>query len=147
MAPAQTVFLIQIDLKKNIENCPELVKVIRRTLVTSAFDALDDDKRLSYVKTTSGTAQSLLGRYKAVSEHEDVLRMRVITTSPNYATTDSIGDPICTKLDVAYRRDSERRKSKYVPNANTLFVDKKKGARRKSKVRGSRRCKTPHNSN
>jgi len=145
MPPAQTVFLIQIDLKKNIEECPDLVQIIRQTLVISAFDAKDGEKRLSYVKTTTGTAKSVLQRYGKVASHPDVLFMRVLTTSPNYSSTNSIQDPICSKLDPAYRRDSERRKSKYAPNANTLFVNKKKRTGRKSVIRGYRRGKAASN--
>ena len=129
MASAQTVFIIQINLKKNIEDCPELIRHIKRCLVTSALDAKDGAKRLTYVKTSSGTAKSVLERYKAVSQHEDVLVMRVFTTSPNYASSSGILDPVAAKLDIAYARKNKVREAKNLPNANNLFINKKQRAR------------------
>lgn len=125
MASAPTVYIIQINLKKNIEDCPQLIREIKRCLVTSALDAKDGAQRLTYVKTLTGTAQSVLDRYKTVSDHEDVSIMRVFTTSPNYATSGSVLDPVTAKLHVAYTRKHEGRETKKLTDANSLFIKKK----------------------
>ena len=128
MASALTVFIIQIDLAKDIESCPEVVRLAKRSFITSAFDAKDGEKRLTYVKEHTGTANTVRTRYKEVEDHPDVLNMRVFTSSPNYSSSMGVLDPVFAKLDAAYGR-IKRRKSNKVPDVNRVFVNNKKGAR------------------
>ena len=129
MASAPTVYIIQINLKKNIEDCPELMRLVKRSLVVSALDSKDGAQRLTYVKTSIYTAKEVKERYKAVWEHDDVSEMRVFTSSPNYASSGGILDPVIAKLDVAYARKNKVREAKNLPNANNLFINKKQRAR------------------
>jgi len=134
MPAALTTFIIQIDLAKNIEDCPDLVSQISRSFVKSPFDLKDGEKRISHVIDYRGNANGLMERYKAIWGNPDVLNMRVLTASPDYATTNSITDPVCSKLDVARLRQQKRRQAKNLPNVNSVFANKKKRTRRKPVV-------------
>ena len=124
MAPALTVFIIQIDLAKDIESCPEVVILAKRSLILSAFDAKDGERRLTYVKEHTGTASSVVARYIKLANHPDVLNLRVFTSSPNYASSMGILDPVFAKLDVAHGK-RKRANADNVPDINRVFVKNK----------------------
>ena len=116
-------FLIQIDLKANLEDCPTVIPLIRRLLLRSAFDGKDGPKRLSYVKVEAGTTYGILRKYQPIADHPDVSILRVLSTCPNNASSSGVDDPITAKINEAWRKHRKRRQSQNVPKPNRLSVE------------------------
>jgi hypothetical protein len=77
MAQSYTPFIIQIDLRANLEDCPDVIPVIRRKLMRSAFDGKDGPMRLTFVKSETGAATTILEKFRDIADHPDVTRLRV----------------------------------------------------------------------
>ncbi|GLQ22931.1 hypothetical protein GCM10007853_08050 [Algimonas ampicilliniresistens] len=133
-----TPFLIQIDLRANLEDCPDVIALIKRKLLRSAFDGKDGAMRLTFVKEEAGTAHSIMEKYRAIWEHPDVTNMRVLSTNPNNASSSGPGDPVGVKLESMWLKNGKRRKAENMANADRALVKQMKGAGGQP-IMGSRR--------
>ncbi|GGX57422.1 hypothetical protein GCM10011309_03000 [Litorimonas cladophorae] len=145
MAQANTVFLVQIHLKKKIEDSPEVIAHIGKSILHSVLDATDNPMTLSFVVVARGNAQSILKRYEGISNHEGVHNVRVLTTNPNNASSLGMLDPIGPKLEMAWRRVSEGRQTEKLIQRNGASKRQVKRALRKSGVSSRTGRKQPQN--
>lgn len=147
MARADTVFLVQIHLHKKIEDSPDVISHIGRSILTSVLDATDNPMTLSFVVVGKGPAKSIQERYKGIAAHAGVSNVRVLTTNPNNSSSLGMLDPIGAKLEMAWKRVGERRKTQELAQRNGISKRKSKRARRKSGMGRRGRSKAPQDTN
>lgn len=138
MIATQRVVLVQVQLARNVEDCPEAIGVIRKMIVRNVSDAKDGPTTLAYVFTTPSSMEALAQRYRAISDHPDVVRVRVLPVGPGHASSSGILDPICSQIDNAWRKLREVREAQDVLRSKRPAIESEKGARRKAVVRRGR---------
>lgn len=143
MQRANSVFLVQIHLHKRIEESPDVIAHIGRSILTSVLDATDNPMTLSFIVINKGTASSVLERYKSIADHSGVSNVRVLTTNPTNASSLGILDPISAKLEMAWRRVREDIDTKYLAQRHGATKRQIKRARRKSGMSSRSRRQTP----
>jgi hypothetical protein len=142
MARAQTVFLVQIHLVDKVHDSPDVLATIRKSIFHDVLDATDNSMTLSFVVIARGNAKSVLKRYEAIASHSGVSNVRVLTTNPDNASSLGMLDPIGAKLEMAWRRVLEGKKTENLTKRNRPVVKQGKGARRKSNLRRRTRAKS-----
>lgn len=145
MAVADTVFLVQIHLHKRIEDSPDVIAYIGRSILHSVLDATDNDMTLSFVVIAKGNSKSVLKRYEGIASHAGVRNVRILTTNPDNTSSLGMLDPIGAKLEMAWKRVAEGRKTEQLIQRNGASKRQRKRTGRKTRIHSRSGSKSPQN--